>query len=151
MGTKKAKFLEEVHQASAVRGLRKLEAEGVLVVEGDQNAGKRGPQAARIAQLTGMAKGATDLRIYIDDERLLLVELKNETGKLSKDQIEHHAKLRKLGFAVHVVQTDHPLDTCLEISKILAEAIPGLHPARTDMLMTLGAHEVLAALSGGGK
>lgn len=71
----------------------------------DFNAGKR--DAAK-AKATGVMAGETDLRVYGEGARLLLIEYKNAEGRLSADQVKRHALLRALGYRVEVIKAGTP-------------------------------------------
>lgn len=88
-------------------------------VEGDQNAARRGWGAAAKAKASGMTAGTPDLRVYLWGGKLALIELKLNKGKLSPAQIAWHAEARKLGFHVHNVFADTPLEAFQTIAGIL--------------------------------
>ena len=67
-----------------------------------------------LAKATGMQAGEPDLRVYLPGGRLVLIELKSATGSLRPEQKERHARLRALGFEVHVLK-----------AKTEAEAVAG--------------------------
>lgn len=67
---------------------------------GDMNAGKRNGTRAK---LTGLKAGEADIRIYLPGARLGMIEMKG-ASKVSKAQVERHAKLERLGFKIHVVK-----------------------------------------------
>lgn len=114
--TKRSKFSEDIHQAVLVRALRSAERDGwPLIVEGDQNSAKRGPQAAAIAKLTGLREGAPDVRVLLDKGRILFAELKTECGRLSKAQTDLHEAYRTIGHSVIVSKEAEPLDTALNV------------------------------------
>lgn len=77
-------------------------------IEGDQNAAKRGYAAAAIAKACGMTPGTPDLRILFPYGRILFVEVKTDTGRLSKAQLYWHEKAAALGHNVLVVKADTP-------------------------------------------
>jgi len=141
-----SRFLEDVHQACAIRALRKAERDGFPITSsGDMNAGKRGAKAAATAALTGLTPGETDIRIYLDGGKLISVELKTEKGRLSTEQKDRHELLRGLGFEVHVVKNEHPLDTAIEVMEI-ACAAGGGDQAKFKTWAVLAAQEVLSAI-----
>lgn len=92
-------------QAAAVVALRQHPDYGRrFLIAGDQNAGKRGPQAMMIAKVTGMEPGEPDLRVYADGGRLLLIEYKAAKGRLSKEQRQRHADMGRLGYEVATIK-----------------------------------------------
>ena len=100
-----APVLEWVLQAAAVRALRAMpEYDRQFTLAGDYNAGRRSPQESVKAKATGLTAGETDLRIYAERGRLLLIEMKGEKTPVSKVQVERHALLRRLGYTVEVVK-----------------------------------------------
>lgn len=101
----KAPVLEWVLQAASVRALRAMpEYDRQFTLAGDYAAGRRSPQESVKAKATGLTAGETDLRIYAERARLLLIEMKGEKTPVSKAQVDRHALLRRLGYAVEVVK-----------------------------------------------
>lgn len=92
--------LESDLQAAQVRRLRGM---GVLFAAG-MEAGKRGPRAQAIAKATGMAPGEPDLRVYLPGGFCGFIENKVGNGRLSPAQVQRHADMRRLGFAVEVIR-----------------------------------------------
>jgi len=102
-------------QAYIVQELRRL---GYMVI-GDMAAGKRNPGKAKAV---GLIAGHPDLSIWLSGGRVVLVELKRAKrhgGKLSKDQIDHHAKLETLGHHVYVIYAETPDDGLNQVMAIL--------------------------------
>lgn len=98
-------------QHAIVKRLRALQQLGYnFEFAGDQNASRRGPQAATIAKATGMRAGEPDLRLYLPGGRTAFIELKTDKGRLSDDQIARHKKLRGLGFPVEVLHAANEID-----------------------------------------
>lgn len=92
-------------QAAQVRRLRNMPEHGRLfLIAGDQNAARRGPRAAVEAQATGMTPGEPDLRVYLPEGRLGLIENKTLKGRLSPAQRDRHEALARLGHRVAVVK-----------------------------------------------
>lgn len=92
-------------QAAQVRRLRSMPEHGrQFLLAGDQNAARRGPRAAIEAQATGMTPGEPDLRIYLPNGRLAMIENKTLKGRLSPAQRDRHAALSRLGHTVAVVR-----------------------------------------------
>ncbi|MZR12675.1 hypothetical protein GQE99_06530 [Maritimibacter sp. DP07] len=73
--------------------------------------------------------------------------MKTETGRLSKEQKDRHARLKKLGFEVYTVQHEHPLDTAEEVGEIIAPML-GEKPAIFRGHMAIATQEVLEAIKG---
>jgi hypothetical protein len=88
-------------------------------LEGDQNAAKRGWGAIARAKAAGMQAGSPDLRIFLPDARLVLIELKRIKGRLSDSQNTWHAEAAKRGFTVHMVYADYPKAALEQIERIL--------------------------------
>jgi len=98
-------------QAAQVRRLRSMPEHGRLfLVAGDQNAARRGPVAATQAKATGMTPGEPDLRVYLPDGRLGLIENKTLKGRLSPEQRDRHTALAALGHTVVVVKAGTETD-----------------------------------------
>lgn len=69
---------------------------------------------AEVEDLSGCGKGMPDTLVLTPDGRLLLVEIKTATGKLTQPQIKFHAR-----FPVHVVRS-------------VREAVNLIHPPGPD-------------------
>lgn len=82
----------------------------MFLIAGDQNAARRGPRAAVEAQATGMTPGEPDLRVYLPDGRLGLIENKTLKGRLSPAQRDRHAALAALGHPVAVIHAGTEAD-----------------------------------------
>jgi hypothetical protein len=99
---------EWILQAAAVRALKAMPEYGAapggrFLLAGDFNAARRSMREQVKAKATGLTSGEHDLRLYMADGRLGLIEYKNAEGKLGKDQITRHADLRSLGFSLQAV------------------------------------------------
>jgi hypothetical protein len=57
------------------------------------------------ARATHRTLGEPDFVVFLPDGRVLLVECKTRTGKLSTEQLALHAALGRLGHCVHVVRS----------------------------------------------
>ena len=66
-------------------------------------------QAARL-KAGGMTAGEPDLRFYLPDGKIKMVELKAAKGKKSEAQTKRHQKLWDLGFDVCTIWADNPVD-----------------------------------------
>lgn len=107
-------------QAYAIMHLRR---EGIMV-EGDQNAARRGWGAAARAKASGMKAGSPDLRIFLYYQKLILIEVKIGTGKSDKrspEQKEWHKEAEERGFIVHTVYCKTPVELLTKIRKIIAD------------------------------
>lgn len=92
-------------QAAQVRALRAMPEYGRrFLLAGDQNSAKRGPRAQMEALAAGMTPGEADLRIYLHQGRLRMIENKVGRGRLSPAQVDRHAALAQLGFVIEVVR-----------------------------------------------
>lgn len=87
-----------------------------LLIAGDMNQGKRNPGRAKA---TGLLAGETDLRVYLTDGVMELIELKTSTGKLSANQKEHHERLMARGFRPHTVYAGSPAEAWRKVQGIL--------------------------------
>jgi VRR-NUC domain-containing protein len=112
-------------QAAIMAKLHKLEAEGwPFTSAGDQNAERRGKLAAAKAKVTGMTPGEPDIRVYLSNGRLGLIELKAKDGTLSDAQEERHERLAELGHNVVVLRAvteKEAVDGAVKILKELLE------------------------------
>lgn len=103
--TKPAQPKEWEMQAAQVRRLRAMPEYGKrFLLAGDQNASKRGPRAQQEAIAAGLTPGEADLRIYLDDARLRMIENKVGRAPLTESQKDRHPKLAALGHHVEVVR-----------------------------------------------
>jgi len=147
--SKKSQFLESIHQAVVIRMLRMIERNGEpITCAGDMNAAKRGPRAIAEARMTGMTPGEPDVRVYLPNGELLLVELKTEKGRLSKAQIERHKRLAEVGLPVLVVKQAHPLDTALQVGAEVARRL-GYDDWKFNTTAAIAASDVLSAVGKG--
>lgn len=97
--------LEWECQAAQVRALRAMPEYGKqFLLAADMNAERRGPRARVIAVASGMTAGEPDLRIYLANGALRMIENKVGRGPLSPAQIDRHAELAKLGHHVTVLR-----------------------------------------------
>lgn len=104
-------------QAAVVSEFHKFQDGGwKFEFAGDMNAGKRGANRAKIC---GVKAGETDIRIYLPNATLKMIELKTAKGELSQDQIDRHAALRALGFEIEVVYGKTPEDAAAQCVKLL--------------------------------
>lgn len=91
-------------QAAAVKALRRARKMGWPIrVAGDMNAARRSLGEIGRAKATGLNPGEPDLRVYMPDAKLLLIEYKRPGGATSGDQDDAHAELRGMGFDVVVL------------------------------------------------
>jgi hypothetical protein len=114
--TVKAAPVEEwLLQAAAVRALKAMPeyaatadkvaantARGLpsFTIAGDMNGDYRSKRAAVKAQATGIAAGDPDLRVYLPNGVLRLIEYKNAEGSLTASQKIRHPLLAALGHPV---------------------------------------------------
>lgn len=106
---------ENLIQAFIVRELRR---EGWNVAGGMEGAAKS-RSVAGMSKATGQAAGEPDLRIYITGGRLIFIELKLVSGRLSDVQTVYHEMLRGLGHMVFVVYAKSPVDGWEQVKGIL--------------------------------
>lgn len=115
------RFPEWRGQAAIIARFHKLEAEGwPFTCAGDQNAEKRGAVARAKAKVTGITAGEPDIRIYLPNGRLGLIECKADKGKLSDGQTKRHARLKELGHEVVVLQFTNEQEAVDGAVKLLA-------------------------------
>lgn len=108
-------------QAAFIAELHALEAAGwPITCAGDMGAGKRSYAQAARDKATGLTAGEPDVRVYLPGGRTILVELKTDTGKVSKAQTARHTRLRELDHPVTVVQLKDQND-----ARIMARVIIG--------------------------
>ncbi|TDH36322.1 VRR-NUC domain-containing protein [Pseudohoeflea suaedae] len=97
--------LEWELQAAQVRRLKAMPEYGKrFLIAGDMNAGKRKATAQAQAVATGMAPGEPDLRVYLPQGRIGLIENKVGSAPLTASQKERHPSLAKLGHPVTVIR-----------------------------------------------
>jgi hypothetical protein len=116
---KEAPTEEWLLQASAVRALKAMpeyagDAAKVaandnagrpsFTLAGDMNGDYRSKRAAVKAAATGIAAGDPDLRLYLPNGTLRLIEYKNAEGSLTASQRTRHPLLAALGFGVEVLK-----------------------------------------------
>jgi hypothetical protein len=76
---------------------------------------------ASSTKLQGLTAGEADLRIYLQDGKMVHLELKTSKGKLSERQVERHAALRKLGHHVEVLYEADPLVGADRVERMVRE------------------------------
>lgn len=86
---------------------------------GGMEQGARGGSAGARAKANGLTAGEPDLRIYLDGGRLIFIELKLVSGRLSDVQVVYHEMLRGLGHMVFVVYAKSPVDGWNQVMEIL--------------------------------
>ncbi len=115
-----AAVLEVDLQAAQVIAMQKHAQFGVrFVYAASMEAGKRGAKAISDAQRSGMITGEPDLRLYMDNARIVLVENKESGGKLSQAQKDRHAALKQLGHIVEVVWASTEAEAAEKIIEIV--------------------------------
>jgi hypothetical protein len=110
-----AAWSEDDLQMAIVQTLRRR---GILFAA-DQNAGKRSKRDGARRKALGMAAGEPDLRLYLDDGRIVFVEVKTARGRMSGAQIERRKALDALGYETHVLQALTPAEAVDKITTIL--------------------------------
>jgi len=116
---KEAPVLEWELQAAAVRALKAMpnyakDADALasnakagipsFTLAADMNGDYRSGNAAVKADATGIAAGDPDLRIYLPNGVLRLIEYKGKLGRLTDSQKERHPLLEALGHPVVAVK-----------------------------------------------
>lgn len=95
---------------------------GYMFSAGMEGASK-GKAGGAKAKATGQQAGEPDLRYYLDGGKLVLIELKTISGKLSKIQKERISALRKLGFNVCIVYAESPMHGWTQVKHILENGL----------------------------
>lgn len=123
-------WLEEDMQAACATALRRIEKHlkdkglELFTFAADQNGGKRSRKAGAKAKAQGMVSGESDLRIYLAESQLWLVELKRlRKGRISPEQIVRHKKLERLGHPVTVFFIATPMAAVNQVVHGLAKRI----------------------------
>lgn len=116
-------WLEEHLQMAIAEALHKREKLGGFTFAADQNGMRSSKRTGHKAKLAGMRPGEADIRIYLNDGRLGMIELKTKKNSLSKSQKERHALLKSLGHDVRVVKAGCPQDAIDQVMVILDEWI----------------------------
>ena len=142
------KFSEDVLQVTMARYLAKVEAQGIhpMTYAADQNAARRGRTAGPLAKLMGMRRGETDLRIYLPEGRLISIEVKKATGRMSTDQLARHQQLEDLGFTAVTIWASSPPDAVYALRAALREQGVDWAGEATSTLAQNASDEVLEAL-----
>lgn len=83
------------------------------------NQGNRSGAMRGQAKATGLQAGAVDVRIYLPEGRMALLELKTDKGTVSPVQKSWHALLASLGHLVHVVRASTPAEMWDRVMGIL--------------------------------
>lgn len=122
-------------QAAAVTALRRARDNGLPIrVAGDMNAGRRSIRERGLAVATGLNPGEPDLRVYLPNGRLLLIEFKRPGGRLSKDQKDAHAELANLGHnVITLIPADEEEAAILSVDAALAR-LPANHNMSYEQL-----------------
>lgn len=117
---------EDDHQLAVVQWLR----QNGYDVAADQNAGRRSARDGARRKALGMVAGEPDLRVYLPDSKLLLIEMKRWKGRLSEEQKVRHPALASLGHRVVVVAERTPAAAVAFVASFMARFFPGLGGAR---------------------
>lgn len=92
-------------QSAQMRRLHDMPEYGKrFLTAGDMNSGKRGFKASLQAKAAGLAPGEPDVRVYLDNGRLGLIENKVGRAALEPSQETRHPLLAALGHHVVVVR-----------------------------------------------
>lgn len=78
----------------------------------------KGSAAGNKMKLTGARKGWPDM-VFILDSRVVFIELKTEAGRLSREQLLVHDKMRELGCEVYTVYASNGEDAWGGVKAIL--------------------------------
>lgn len=116
-------WLEEHLQVAITEQVMKRELLGGFTFAADQNGMKSSKMVGQKAKMAGMRAGEADMRFYLNDGRLGMIELKKSSGTLSKDQKKRHKLLKSLGHDVRVVKAGCPQDAIDQVFVILDEWI----------------------------
>lgn len=119
-------------QAAACKRLfQMIKAGANFAYAGDQNAAKRGYQAAAIAKATGMMPGEPDMRLYLPGGKLKMIEMKAKRTPVSADQEKRHPLLASLGFEIVIVRASTE-DEAADAVEALVRAWLGQRVAAND-------------------
>ena len=120
-GDEEFEWSETQIQIYIAQELRKL---GIVHASGMEGTHK-GKIGGHMAKLMGGAAGEPDLRIYLPNGHIELIELKlpKPRGKLSAAQLTRIPILQSLGFSVNVVYAKTPLDGWAKVELIIREHI----------------------------
>jgi hypothetical protein len=111
-------------QAEAVAHLHRLEKSGWnFTCAADMNAGARNWREQAEAKVTGLTKGEADLRIYLPNGRLGMIEYKGDGGRLSNAQKARHARLKELGHNVITLKVKTLEEARVETEKVVASML----------------------------
>lgn len=120
-GDESVKWTEADLQMGVGFVLRQLEEKGRLTWAADMNAEGRSVRRGARLKHQGMRAGEPDIRVYLPEGRLLLIELKRAKGTLSRDQSERHATLDKFGHPVATVKGLCPRHCARSVLDLLVE------------------------------
>lgn len=102
---KPAPVLEWQLQAAQVRALRALPEYGKqFLLASGMEAGKRGSTATAQAKAAGMTSGEPDLRVYLPNGKVGLIENKVGRASLEASQLARHPALAAIGHPVTVIR-----------------------------------------------
>ncbi len=96
--------------------------DGYVFASGLEGVSKSKASAAK-SKAMGMAAGESDLRYYLPDGKLVMIELKTLLGKLTSSQKIRIPLLRELGFNVNIVWAGCPMAAWLGVKRILVSGI----------------------------
>ncbi len=113
----KKKRLEDQLQFACAKHLR---AEGVMFFH-TPNEAKRNPIEASRLNALGMTPGVPDICILLDRARVIWVELKTTTGKISKHQENWAKKATQRGHKFHLLIAASPDEAVTKLQAILAQ------------------------------
>ena len=116
-------WTEDQLQMAIAETLRKREKLGGFTFAADQNGLRTSKRQAMKAKMAGMTPGEADLRFYLKDGRLGMIELKTSKGTVSKVQKDRHYLLKTLGHDVRVVRAGCPQEAIDKTLAILDEWI----------------------------
>lgn len=116
-------WTEEMMQIAVVEKLHKREKLGGFTFAADQNGMRSSKRTGQKAKLAGMRAGEADLRFYLNDGRLGMIEMKTKKNSVSKHQKERHKLLKSLGHDVRVVKAGCPQEAIDKVFAILDEWI----------------------------
>lgn len=95
-----------------------LKRRGILH-HGDQNAGKRGPQAAARAKATGLCAGWPDMCIIPEENKIIFVEFKVTDGEQSKAQKEVQSHMALLDIPYYVVMANNGEEAWEQVRRLI--------------------------------
>ena len=78
------------------------------------NGGTRKKLEAITLKATGLLAGVSDLIVILPNGKLIFVEIKTDTGKMSEKQIEFKQRVEELGYEYWLIRNIEEFKLCLQ-------------------------------------